>query len=157
MNQTQMNVVVRKESPESNDAQTLLDELDATLALFYGHRSGGRLLHEVSSARGTFLIIRTTDGFPIGCGALRRLDFATAEMKFLYTRAQNAGIAHALLARLEKDAVALGYCRLAIEADRANRRAIALCSRNGFEPAGSTPGVALNRLWFWKIVANGAT
>jgi hypothetical protein len=76
MTPTETLVIARREDPCSPDAAALLDELDATLALFYGARGRGRLFHEeVRFSRSTFLIVRTIDGFPLACGALRRSDY----------------------------------------------------------------------------------
>ncbi|GGD69783.1 acetyltransferase [Caballeronia grimmiae] len=134
-------VVVRKEEPWSPEAQTLLDEMDAAQALFYGASGRSHWFNEeVSAARGTFVVVRTTDGFALGCGALRRWNYSVAEITYLYSRVHEGGIERVLLSRLELDAAALGYAGVVIEADRANRRAIAFCERNGFRERSFTSG-----------------
>ncbi|SAK56873.1 hypothetical protein AWB76_02368 [Caballeronia temeraria] len=137
MTPTEMFVVARREDPCSPDAAALLDELDATMALFYGARGRGRLFHEdIHSARSTFLIVRTMNGFPLACGALRRSDYRVAEVAHLYSRAAKSGIGAVLLSRLEADAAAMGYNQLLLRTHKANRRRVL---RAQWFPSGQSP------------------
>jgi putative acetyltransferase len=68
------------------------------------------------------------DGVAVGCGALRRIDAATGEIRrmFVTRGARRDGVARALLARLEADALALGYRRLVLETGIRQKPAMAL-------------------------------
>jgi GNAT superfamily N-acetyltransferase len=68
------------------------------------------------------------EGVAVGCGALRRIDAATGEIRrmFVTRGARREGVARALLARLEADAIALGYRRLVLETGVRQKAALAL-------------------------------
>ena len=91
---------------------------------------------EVTPPRGVFLVAYL-DGQPVGCGALRPLPPAGAdvgEMKRMYTApsARRQGVSRAVLARLESEAVALGYRRLQLETGLRQPEAVALYETGGF-------------------------
>ncbi|MBP0588293.1 GNAT family N-acetyltransferase [Paraburkholderia sp. LEh10] len=128
-----MTVIVRREDPHSQDAQTLLDELSATLALYSGDGGRSRFsVEEFCSARGAFVVARTVQGVPLGCGAFRRHDDGVAELKRIYSRPNSLGVGAAILQMLEVEAVTAGYRTLVAETRAINRRAIAFYERNGF-------------------------
>jgi|GEM_PF-1292719 putative acetyltransferase len=54
---------------------------------------------------------------PVGCGALRKMDTSIAEVRRMYVLAKHrrAGIARAILRRLEEDAHHFGYSTLVLE------------------------------------------
>lgn len=76
------------------------------------------------------------DGKAIACGAFRPLDAQTAELRrmFVTASARRGGVALALLARLQAEAIALGYTRLVLETGHRQQPAIALYQRFGFTP-----------------------
>jgi GNAT superfamily N-acetyltransferase len=85
---------------------------------------------EVRPPRGVFLVAYL-DGQPVGCGALRPLSGAGAdvgEIKRMYTApsARRRGVSRTVLARLESEAVALGYRRLQLETGLRQPEAMAL-------------------------------
>jgi len=130
-------ILVRREDPWSLDAQALLDELSAMLALFSGDSGQSRFsLEDVCTARGGFLVARTTQGIALGCGAFRRFDYGVAEIKRIYSRPNTCGVGRAILGQLEADAAAVGYHTLLLETRSFNQRAIAFYQRNGFTPTG---------------------
>lgn len=71
---------------------------------------------------------------PVGCGALRKIDAITAEVRRMYVlpSARRAGIGRALLVRLEKEADKLGYTLLKLETGNRQRAAMALYESYGF-------------------------
>ena len=82
------------------------------------------------------------EGVAVGCGALRRLDAHRGELRrmFVTQHARRDGVARALLARLEADALALGYRRLVLETGTRQRPAMALYRAAGWRrivPYGS--------------------
>jgi putative acetyltransferase len=74
------------------------------------------------------------DGVAVGCGALRRIDASTGEIRrmFVTRGARRDGVARALLARLEADALALGYRRLVLETGVKQKPAMALYRASGW-------------------------
>jgi GNAT superfamily N-acetyltransferase len=73
-------------------------------------------------------------GGAVGCGALRCLDALTGEVRrmFVTARARRAGVARALLERLEVHARSLGYRRLVLETGVRQAPAIALYEGAGW-------------------------
>ena len=89
---------------------------------------------EVSGDRGAFLVIYRT-GVPIGCGAVRRLDEDTGELKRMYVDPafRGQGFGHRLIDALEVEARALGLRRLILETGIRQVAAQALYRGRGFE------------------------
>lgn len=65
----------------------------------------------------TALAVAYADGAPIACGAWKRIDETTAELKRLYvlTEYRRRGVARSLIAALEADAAAAGIRRMILE------------------------------------------
>lgn len=84
---------------------------------------------------GTFVVARA-DGEAVGCGALRRLDDTTGELKrmFVEPELRGRGIAKQVLASLESTARELGISRLMLETGVYQSEAIALYTGAGFSP-----------------------
>jgi GNAT superfamily N-acetyltransferase len=74
------------------------------------------------------------DGVAVGCGALRRIDSRTGEVRrmFVTRSARREGVARTLLARLEAEALALGYRRLLLETGVRQKPAMALYRASGW-------------------------
>ncbi|MEX3936663.1 GNAT family N-acetyltransferase [Paraburkholderia phymatum] len=135
MMESAMDFVIQREDPYSLDAQMLMDELSAMLALLSGDGGQSRFCtDDVCSARGAFMIARTSHGTLLGCGAFRRFDFGVAELKRIYARSNKAGVGRAILSALETEVVAAGYHTVVLETRAVNRRAIAFYERNGYSP-----------------------
>jgi GNAT superfamily N-acetyltransferase len=83
---------------------------------------------------GGVYLIASLDGKPVGCGALRRFDAATAEVRRVYVlrSARRAGIAWAVLISLEKEALRFGYKTLMVETGNRQHPAMALYESYGF-------------------------
>ncbi len=133
-----LTVEIAPEPYDSPDAQRLVRSLDAGLAELYvpEERFGPNLKPEqLAGGRGTFLVAREC-GRAIGCGALRVLDPATAEVKRMYVEPDLRGkrLGRALLDQLEIAARALGVRRLVLETGVHQTAAIALYRRAGFTP-----------------------
>src|SRR5713226_7650321 len=123
---------------DSRDAQRLVTALDAGLAEIYlpEQRFGPNLkAQHLESGRGTFLVARD-NGQPVGCGAFRLLDRATAEVKRMYVEPEHRGkgVGRAVLARLEAAATQLGARRLVLETGIHSPEALALYRGTGFRP-----------------------
>jgi GNAT superfamily N-acetyltransferase len=89
----------------------------------------------VAPPHGVFLVARR-GGVPVGCGALRPHHDGdrTAEIKRMYVvpEARGVGIARALLAALEDEAVRLGYTRAVLETGIRQQEAMAMYESSGY-------------------------
>lgn len=83
---------------------------------------------------GEVYLVACLDDVPVACGALRRLDASTAEVRrmFVARDARRRGLARAMLDALEQAAVALGYDTLRLETGFRQQPAIALYESAGF-------------------------
>ena len=90
---------------------------------------------EVTGGRGAFLIVYQ-EGIPVACGAVRRLDDETAELKRMYVSpaVRGQGLGRRLVAALETEARALGARRLILETGIRQTAALALYRATGFQP-----------------------
>ncbi|WP_420125925.1 GNAT family N-acetyltransferase [Longimicrobium sp.] len=118
-------------------SRTLIQELNAELSGMYPEPGANHFgLHpdEVQPGRGAFLVVHR-DGTPLGCGALRRLDDETGELKRMYVApaARGLGLGRRLVDALEAEARALGLRRLVLETGTRQEAAIALYRATGFD------------------------
>lgn len=84
---------------------------------------------------GEVYLVACDDGaVPVACGALRRLDATTAELRrmFVAAHARRRGLARAMLAALEQSAVDRGYETLLLETGHRQQPAMALYESCGF-------------------------
>lgn len=96
---------------------------------------------DVAAPSGAFLVAYV-DGEPVGCGAVKRHDDATAEVKRVWVvpEARGRGVARALMARLEEVAQALGYRGVVLETGLRQPEAVELYESLGYrrrEPYGT--------------------
>lgn len=123
-------------APDSALAQELIGNLDAELRSLYpedGATFFDLSREETAEGNGVFLI--AFDGeHAVGCGALRKLDEETAELKRMFVRkeARNAGVARLLLRELEQVALGLGVHTLLLETGHRQRDALHFYAREGF-------------------------
>lgn len=135
MNNLSVTTVVQCESPQTLDASVLLDELSAMIALYGADGGQSRFrVDDVSTPRSLFAVARTPHGQPIGCGALRRFSFETAEFKRIYRRPEWPGAGAAILLFLETAAMSMGYRRVLLQTRKSNRRALAFYLRHAYMP-----------------------
>ena len=94
-------------------------------------------------------------GEPVGCAALKRLDDHTAEIKRVYVapEARGAGVARALLARLEDIAQDVGYTRLRMDTGARQPASVALFGSVGYEQIADYNGNPVAAYWFEKRLA----
>jgi GNAT superfamily N-acetyltransferase len=89
--------------------------------------------HEVENGRGGFYVA-FLGGRAVGCGAVRRIDDTTAEIKRMYVAptGRGCGIGRRVLAELEAEARRLGVHRLVLETGPRQPEALALYKAAGF-------------------------
>ena len=129
-------VVIRRYDLLSPVAQELIAALNAELAKQYPEPGATHFRldpDEVAEGNGVFLVALRDDE-PLGCGALRRIEERSGELKRMYVRpqARGLGIGRALLAALEAEARALGLTRLLLETGTRQIEALSLYRQAGF-------------------------
>ena len=97
-------------------------------------------------------LVAYRDEQPIGCAGLKRLDERTAEIKRVYVapEARGAGVARALLARLEEIARTVGYDRLRLDTGAEQPASVALFTSIGYEQIPDYNGNPVGAYWFEK-------
>jgi len=120
----------------SNEALRLITALNTELAALYPEPGANHFRldpDEVAPGRGIF-VIGYVSGEAVACGAVRKLDAHTAEVKRMYVHpaARGRGYARRVLAYLEGAALRLGVNRLLLETGVRQLAAIALYRRCGF-------------------------
>jgi putative acetyltransferase len=130
-------LVIRPTDILSPEALALIAALNAELSASYPEPGATHFRldpDEVADGRGAFLVASRA-GRPIGCGAVRRIDPRTGELKRMYVRPEERGrgVGRALLGALEAQARALGLTRLVLETGIRQTEAIALYQRCGFK------------------------
>jgi putative acetyltransferase len=131
-------ITIERGALTDDASRALIGELNAELSGAYpepGANHFGLDADEVAPGRGAFLIVRV-DGRPVGCGAVRRLDAETGELKRMYVdpAARGLGLGRRLVAALEAEARALGMRRLVLETGTRQQAALALYRATGFQP-----------------------
>jgi GNAT superfamily N-acetyltransferase len=133
-----MQITVAAEPFDSEDARRLIAALDEHLASRYPpeQRFGPNLKpQQIAAGLGTFVIARV-DGMAVGCGALRKLDDTSAEVKRMYVEPEvrGQGVAKKILEHLEEVGRRLHVHRLVLETGIYQAEAIGLYHKAGFEP-----------------------
>jgi putative acetyltransferase len=129
-------VEISREDILSPVVQRLIGALNAELDARYPEEGANHFRldpEEVADGRGAFLVAYI-DGKPLGCGAVRRIDPAVAEIKRMYVapEARGRGVGRQVLLVLEAEARRLGATRLVLETGPRQPEALALYSRAGF-------------------------
>jgi len=112
-------IQIRKSTLAAPDAVRLIAALNAELNSTMPEPGAGHFMlssEQVDPGHGAFLIAYLDD-VAVGCGAARRLDEKTAELKRMYVEPQvrGQGIGRALVESLEHEARALGVTRVVLE------------------------------------------
>jgi GNAT superfamily N-acetyltransferase len=104
---------------------------------------------------GQFLVVRTGDGTAAGCGAVRLIDAATAEIKRMWLDPvlRGQGVSRRLLAALEAEAVALGATRAVLDTNAVLTTAIALYRSSGWQEIAAYNENWQATHWFAKDLA----
>ena len=131
-------ILIRREDLASQAAGCLIPKLNAELSAVYpepGANHFGLLPEDVAPGRGAFLVAYRDDR-PVGCGAVRLIDSATAELKrmFVEPELRGEGIGRAFVDALEAEARRLGARRVVLETGIRQTAAMALYTRCGFAP-----------------------
>jgi GNAT superfamily N-acetyltransferase len=135
----------------SDVALTLIAALNAELSALYPEPGANHFtlnVDEVAPGRGGFFVAYV-DGAPVGCGAVRQIQGAEAEIKRMYVAPalRSRGVGGLVLQALEAEARALGATRLVLETGERQPAAIHLYEKLGFQvipPFGEYVGSPLS-------------
>src|SRR5687768_14910904 len=123
-----MTVVMSLERPDSDDARTLITELEAYLIPLAPPESRhGYSVEKLIKEEVSFFIIRD-NGTPVGCGGLKLFGTEYGEIKRMYVRPQFRGLGFAklMLDHLAEYARNQGVAILRLETGIAQHEAISL-------------------------------
>jgi GNAT superfamily N-acetyltransferase len=130
---------VEQQRYDSDEVAELVEELQGEYVVRYGGRDETPMDPDAFWAPfGSFRVVRTSDMI-VACGGIRRRSADEAEIKRMYVRSayRARGFARLLLARLEDDAIAIGYRRLVLETGAKQPEALALYESAGYTPVPS--------------------
>ncbi len=127
---------IRAVDPQGADALALLAQAAAEARTLYPEllAPDSPAPANVPLGPGETYLVACLDGEPLACGALRRLDATTAEVRrmFVAAGARRRGLARAMLAALEHAALGFGYDTLLLETGHRQQPAMALYESCGF-------------------------
>lgn len=125
---------IEPERPDSADALTLIDELDADLDTLYPKTSRhGYSAEKIIEQRVAFFVTRQ-DRIPAGCGGVQFFGDAYGEIKRMYVRPafRGLGLAKAMLNHLEQFSLERGIRLLRLETGIHQTAAIGLYASTGY-------------------------
>ena len=130
-----MPITITPERPDSDDARTLIAELDAYLIPLYPPASHHGYPVEKLLAEGVDFFIIRVEGAAAGCGAVKFFGTDYAEIKRMYVRPQfrGLGLAKVMLAHLEDFARGRGIRVFRLETGVDQPEAIGLYERLGYQ------------------------
>jgi putative acetyltransferase len=130
-------IAICREGLPSAVADRLIADLNAELTAMYPEAGATHFRldpEEVSPGRGAFVMAFVGEA-PVGCGAMRRIEPETGELKRMYVvpSARGTGIGRALVAALEREARHIAIRRLVLETGIRQIAALELYERTGFQ------------------------
>jgi GNAT superfamily N-acetyltransferase len=129
-------IVIRREPIDSPAAAELIRALNDELLRRYPEPGATHFrleAEEVREGQGAFFVVYS-GAEPIGCGAVRIVGPASAEIKRMYVQPahRGRGVGTALLRALESEARLLGAARVVLETGERQRESLALYRRAGY-------------------------
>ena len=129
-------IQIRRQSLASPDATRLITALNAELTATFPEPGACHFSlseSQLNPGEGA-LLIAYLDEAAVGCGAIRRIDHTTAELKRMYVdpSARGRGVGRELVAALESEAHRLGVAKVVLETGTRLTRAIRLYEASGY-------------------------
>jgi GNAT superfamily N-acetyltransferase len=149
-------IEVNVELPDSPDGRWCIERYFLELAErfdtgFDPIKSNPASDEELIPPKGFFVVARL-DGHPVGCGALKRKDPTTGEIKRMWTAstARRCGVARKVLHTLETIARELGLATLRLETNRTLAEAQELYRKEGYLEVDAFNDEPYAHHWFEK-------
>lgn len=129
-----MTITLERIDHATDDARALVAELDATMGAIYSTEQRHGLSIDRIFQPNIAFFVAYLDGDAAGCGGIA-FEEGYAEVKRMFVRpaVRGKGVAQAILTRVEQEARARGYTRLALETGDAQHAALRVYDRAGFE------------------------
>ena len=129
---------IRRSALSSPDGSRLIAALNAELKALYPEQGANHFSISEAQVRpgdGMFVVAYFNEK-AVGCGAVRRIDEATAELKRMYVDPsfRGQGIGRALVDALESEARQLRVRRIVLETGTRQAQAIQLYESMGYKP-----------------------
>ena len=129
---------IRNSTLDSPDSIRLISALNAELRAAFPEPGANHFSlsgHQVQPGDGAFLIAYL-DGVPVGCGAVRRIEQTSAELKRMYVapHVRGQGIGRAIVQALEQQAQLIGATTVVLETGTRLAPAIGLYRSLGYNP-----------------------
>ena len=149
-------IEVKVEPPDSPDGRWCMQQYFLELAQrfdtgFDPVKSNPASDQDLISPRGFFVVARL-EGRPVGCGALKRKDATTGEIKRMWTAssARGCGVARKVLHKLEAIAAETGLKTLQLETNRTLTEAQAFYRKEGYIEVDAFNDEPYAHHWFEK-------
>ena len=152
-----MSATITIERPDSDDARTLVDELEAHLATLYPRESRHGYSVEKLIQEGVSFFLLRHNGTAAGCGGVQLFATDYGEIKRMYVRPQFRGLGFGklMLDHLTSYARSRGVGLLRLETGIHQHAAIGLYERAGFRsipPFGTYQNDPLSRFYEKEIL-----
>jgi len=129
-----MSLKLLRTTSENPDFVALVAELDLYLAKVDGKDHD--FYHQYNHIDDQYhVVLGYKDGLPVGCGAIKKLNSISTEIKRMYVRetSRQQGVAGEVLAELERWADELGFESCVLETGKRQVEAIQLYKKNGYQ------------------------
>jgi DNA-binding MarR family transcriptional regulator/GNAT superfamily N-acetyltransferase len=152
-------VDIRSVHPASAGAkeavQSYFDELD--LRFPTGFDPGDHHDEEQMAPGAGAFVVATSDGEPVACGGVQRLEPGVAEIKRMWVHPgwRGAGLGSRLLRHLEQVSRDLGHHTVRLDTNGTLVEAIAMYERAGYRHIGRYNGNPYAQAWFEKELSGG--
>ncbi|KQV55089.1 MULTISPECIES: helix-turn-helix domain-containing GNAT family N-acetyltransferase [unclassified Caulobacter] len=151
-------VAVEVVSPGSADARWCLDRYFAELAQRFDSgydpaQAAPAPEDQFAPPKGWFVVARL-EGRPVACGALKRVDAETGEIKRLWTdpTSRGLGLGRKVLTTLEALGCEAGLRRVRLDSNAALTEAIGLYAKAGYEEVERFNDDPYAQMWFGKAL-----
>jgi putative acetyltransferase len=131
-------ITIARESPRQADVAVLIRQSDILMAALYPAESNHLVDIDALAQPHVHVLVAREEGRALGCGAFVLGADGQAEMKrvFVDPTARGKGVARAIMAALEREAVSLGVTLMQLETGIRQPEAIALYRKFGYVERG---------------------